>query len=186
MVDHNASIADICARCGGKCCRKPVVTAADRARLSDSGLADSVVEHGPMEYIRSDPWCQFLSDRGCVLPAATRPVDCRLFPMYFVCVGGTVQARLHSRWACPFVRLIAAHPRWRAAASTYLEREIKTWSEDEVAKYAWLHRRMAMKTAKLIVVRTTKGVLNLIMRGRWDTYANPFRPARNRAARPGD
>lgn len=185
MDDFNRRIAHICSRCGGKCCSWPLVSAEDADRLRRAANADCLVKRGPFFHIRSSPWCAFLSEEGCVLPAEARPVDCRYFPMCFAREkGGEIRVKMHSRLKCPFARLIAADAIWREAASAYLEEAITKWSDDEVAWYGRHHRRsrLAVNAAKLIAVRATKGILNLIIHGRCDTIRNPFRPCRNSPA----
>ncbi len=74
QVPDGVSAGDICARCGGECCRtgRYHVTVTDILAYLDDGLDPPVPPF-------TTGFCPYLSVAGCIFPPAYRPFNCITF-----------------------------------------------------------------------------------------------------------
>jgi hypothetical protein len=80
-------MTNVCAKCGGKCCKDVFVTQNEMVRLSKHILNPEMYALFFVNYKNSyiiRGVCPFKSNIGCILPNEYRPLDCKIFPHLFV------------------------------------------------------------------------------------------------------
>ncbi len=128
------SMADVCKKCGGKCCQPPIfLSEFDIKKLKEIGKKFTTSPAGEAGYnLLSPTVCPFLKKgSGCTLTEDQKPIDCILYPLAFTEENDTLTFYLNGR--CPLHKDVPKD--WIKKTIKWAKLQLKHWTPAERRTY---------------------------------------------------
>lgn len=133
-MENHPIFQQICNSCGGKCCRTTIFMTRKEFQLLKE--RNDLIYHnsdGTVQLEEND-LCPFLSDNCCSLPYEVRPLDCRIFPIAFLCEEDKLV--IYKNYKCAYVDKIPQY--WILTVKKKIEMEISHWTVEDKYRYSLL------------------------------------------------
>lgn len=95
-------------------------------------LLNSITDHqGNGFVIKKGIRCIFLGKKGCILKNSKKPLDCRMFPIWFYYKNNKIYFKLAK--FCPYHKKLSLN--WVNKTQKSILKELKKWSKQDKSSY---------------------------------------------------
>ncbi|MCK4365958.1 MAG: YkgJ family cysteine cluster protein [Thermoplasmatales archaeon] len=154
MIDEkDQKMLDICKKCNGYCCTRPIISKYEYDHLKKAGYKDFAEREGVIFKIKANEQrCIFLRENGCKLPQKLRPLECKIFPMRFNIIKSSLNFYFYPKELCPYVEEFKRNEIWMNETKKLFNNKIKKWSAEEIESFTKKRTRLKLKIYGLMKV----------------------------------
>ncbi len=155
-------LAEICKKCGGKCCIGDDITISkhelkrlkEKYNFKQGALRTPYGKLNTIKIVKNTP-CPFLgkedSKIGCILNEKLKPLGCKLYPLTFLIEQDNLKFFLSN--FCPYVQESANLNMWIKESIKNTCKELKTWTKTEKLSRTYLHKQIHKNHMYLIEIK---------------------------------